>query len=199
MTIKRFISILNRKGYSYEMEGDKIIITGNSVLFEKLSSLPPNVHFNNSGNVHLESITSLPRGIEFNNSGWIVMERLTELPSDVVFNNSGRTFMGVTIEADLQLTGLRELNPDVNLGNCHHLALSSITQLPYGYRFNNSGNVNLNSLTSLPPGIEFNNGGDVNLDSLIGKRFWFGDWEGNTEDINPNRLLNTMIKKGIFE
>jgi hypothetical protein len=57
--------------------------------------------------------------------------------------------------------------------------------------------VNLDSLTSLPPGVEFKNGGSVNLKLLTGG--WFYDWKGNIEGIDEKRLLNKMIKDGVFE
>jgi hypothetical protein len=55
----------------------------------------------------------------------------------------------------------------------------------------------LNSLTSLPPGVVFKNGGDVNLKALTGD--WFSKWKGNIEGIDSKRLLNSMIKQGVFE
>ena len=107
MTQEEFIKILDKKGYSYEIEGDKIIVT---------------------------------------QDGWFNLRYLTSLPPDVVFKNGG--------------------------------------------------SVRLDSLTSLPPGVEFNNGGEVDLKSLIGN--WFNKWSGNIEGIDNKRLLNVMIKQGMF-
>jgi hypothetical protein len=45
--------------------------------------------------------------------------------------------------------------------------------------------------------VEFKNGEDVDLRSLIGG--WFYYWSGNIEGVHSKRLLNLMIKKGIFE
>jgi hypothetical protein len=45
--------------------------------------------------------------------------------------------------------------------------------------------------------VVFENGGDVYLGSLIGG--WLDDWNGNIEGIDSNRLLNSMINKGVFE
>ena len=58
------------------------------------------------------------------------------------------------------------------------------------------GYVDLNALTSLPPGVVFNNKGDVYLESLVGG--WFEDWQGNIKGIDSKRLLNMMIKRGMF-
>ena len=142
MTQEGFIEQLHEKGYSYEIEGDKIIVTheGN-VDLELLTSLPPGVVFKNGGNVSLSSLTSLPPGVEFRNEG------------------------------------------NVYLRN--------------GVEFIDGGNVYLRNLTSLPPGVKFENGDVVFLESLIGREF--DGWKGNIEGIDSNRLLNSMIKQGIFE
>ena len=107
MKQEKFIKVLNKEGYSYEIEGDKIVVTRKS-------------------NVYLSGLTSLPPGVEFRNRGY----------------------------------------------------------------------VDLGSLTSLPPGVEFKNSWDVYLRSLIGGRI--SSWPGNIEGIDSKRLLNLMIKKGMF-
>ena len=85
-------------------------------------------------------------------------------------------------------------------GNCHYL--SSLTSLPPNVVFNNQGHVDLYSLKEIPPGVEFKNGRDVYLNSLIGKACWAvssDTWEGNNiKGINSKRLLNLMIKRGMF-
>jgi len=126
MTREEFIKKLDREGYSYEIQGDKIIVTHRDVSLGSLTSLSPGVVFINKGYVYLDSLTSLPSGVEFRNGG----------------------------------------------------------------------NVYLSSLTSLPPGVEFKNGGGVDLDSLIGG--WFKFRGGNIEGVTSKRLLNLMIKRGMF-
>ncbi len=148
MTREEFIDILDRKGYSYEIEGDKIIVT-------------------NEGTVYLGSLTSLPSGVEFKNVGNIFLDSLRELPSDVEFKNGGGVW------------------------------LDSLTSLPPGLKFKNKEDVYLDSLTSLPPSVEFKNGVDVYLRSLTGG--YFSERKGNIEGIDPKRLLNFMISKGVFE
>ena len=59
------------------------------------------------------------------------------------------------------------------------------------------GSVWLNSLTSLPPGVVFKNRGYVWLDYLLGG--YFNRWSRNIEGIDSKRLLNKMIKDGVFE
>jgi hypothetical protein len=81
--------------------------------------------------------------------------------------------------------------------NKRFIYLDSITSLPSGVEFENRGSVDLRSLTSIPPGVVFMNGGDVWLESLIGG--YFDDWKGNIKGIDSKRLLNKMIKQGVFE
>ena len=151
MTQKEFIEVLlldrARAGYSYEIEGDRIIVTHN-------------------GQVDLRSLPSLPPGVVFKNKGDVLLDSLTSLPSSVEFRN------GCNVD------------------------LRSLTSLPSGVEFRNGGNVDLRSLTSLPPGVEFNNGRYVNLVSLTGD--WFKEWKGNIKGIASKRLLNVMIKQGVF-
>ena len=128
MAQEEFISILDKKGYSYKIEGDKIIVTHKgSVWLNSLTSIHPGVVFRNEGSVHLDALTSIPPGVEFRNGG----------------------------------------------------------------------GVGLGALPSLPPGVEFRNKGQVWLDALIGGGF--DDWKGNIEGIDSKRLLNLMIKQGLFE
>ena len=80
--------------------------------------------------------------------------------------------------------------------------LNTLTSLPPGVEFGNGGYVGLRDLTSIPPGVVFENGEDVWLKSFISGRDnkgYFGYWEGNIEGIDSKRLLNLMIKQGVFE
>ena len=130
MTREAFIEILDKEGYSYEIEGDKIVVTGG----------------NKDGDVNLRSLETLPSGVEFRNGGYV--------------------------------------------------NLRSLETLPPGVEFRNKLKVNLYSLKTISPGVEFKNGGVVFLRSLIGGGFQ--DWEGNIHGIDPKRLLNLMISKGLF-
>ena len=91
MTQEEFIKILDKKtSYSYEIEGDKIIVTHEGgVNLQYLSSLPSDVVFKNGGSVNLMRLVSFPTGVEFRNKGKVCMESLSSIPSDVVFRNEG--------------------------------------------------------------------------------------------------------------
>jgi hypothetical protein len=131
MTQKEFIEILKKKKNSYEVKGDRIVVTGGD----------------KDGDVYLKALTSLPPGVVFRNEGDVDLRALTSLLPGVVFKNGGYVW--------------------------------------------------LKALTSLLPGVVFKNGGGVNLEALTGG--WFEDWSGNIEGIGSTRLLNVMIKKGVFE
>ena len=99
MTRKEFIGILDREDYSYEIEGDKIIVTHKwSVYLSGLTSLPPGVVFNNGGDVHLDRLTSLPPDVVFNNGGYVGLGSRTSLPPGVVFNNGGDVYLGYLMD-----------------------------------------------------------------------------------------------------
>ena len=90
MTQKEFIEVLNKNGYSYEIEGDRIIVTHKGKLnLDSLTSIPPGVEFNNEGDVWLDSLTSLPPGVVFKNKGDINMQALSSILPGVVFKNRG--------------------------------------------------------------------------------------------------------------
>ena len=77
MTQEEFIEVLDKKEYSYEIEGDKIVVTGKGdIWLESLTSLPPGVVFRNGGHVNLRELTSLSAGVEFNNGGSVFFKSL---------------------------------------------------------------------------------------------------------------------------
>ena len=117
MTREGFIEELEGREYSYEIEGDKIVVTRKGEVFlDSLTSLPHGVEFNNKGEVYLDSLKSLPHGVEFNNKGLVDLSSLTSLPPGVEFNNKGYVY------------------------------LESLTSLPPGVEFNNKEDVRLDSL-----------------------------------------------------
>jgi hypothetical protein len=130
MTQEAFIKELDKQGYSYEIEGDRIIVT-------------------NKRYVNLDALTSLPLGVEFRNEGNVI--------------------------------------------------LTSLTSLPPGIEFKNNGEIILTSLTSIPPGVEFKNEWAVYLKSLIGGYSNECEFLKSIKGIRSKRLLNMMIKQGLFE
>jgi hypothetical protein len=92
MTQEEFTNELEGRGYTYEIVDGKVVVTdgGNfygNVNLPTLTSLPPNVEFNNRGSVGLVSLIDLPQGTKFNNGGSIDLTSLKIIHSGVVFNN----------------------------------------------------------------------------------------------------------------
>ena len=80
MTQEAFIEKLDDKGYSYEIEGGKIIVTHKGhVHLSSLTSLPPDVEFKNGHYVFLNSLTSISPGVEFRNGGGVSFESLIDV------------------------------------------------------------------------------------------------------------------------
>ncbi len=117
MTREEFIQILEKKGYSYKIEGDKLVVTFKGFVdFESLTSLPPGVEFKNRGGVYLRLLKTLPPGVKFKNGGDVDLGALTSLPPGVEFKNGDNVF------------------------------LESLKTLPPGVVFKNGGTVYLESL-----------------------------------------------------
>ncbi len=117
MTREEFIKVLEEEGYSYEIDGDKIVINHRmGVDLRGLKTLPPGTEFKNGGYVCLDSLETLPPGVVFRNEGKVYLESLKTLPPGVEFRNEGSVY------------------------------LHSLVTLPPGVMFRNGGDVNLESL-----------------------------------------------------
>lgn len=179
MTREEFIKVLEEEGYSYKIEGDKVVIThgkkgtglDNHIY---LDVLIPNVIFVNKGMVQLNNIASLPPGIEFKNGGDVDGNDLYKIEYPLIFQNRG------------------------------HVQFPMLETICSGVEFNNGDDVLVDSLKSIPQGVWFKNKGDIYLSSLIGGRL--DEWNGNIKGIKTNSrrsisskiLLNGMIKRGVF-
>jgi hypothetical protein len=94
MTQEEFIQVLDKKNYSYEIKGNKIIVTHEGCVdLRYLTSLPSDVVFKNGGYINLERLVSFPTGVEFRNKGNVDLHAVNFLPSDVVFRNGGNIFL----------------------------------------------------------------------------------------------------------
>lgn len=104
----------------------------------------------------------------------------------------------------------------LNIEDEHGISFHIIDSIPEGVIFKCKGLVNLNSLEKIPDGVEFRNTGDVWLDNIstseipqeyvfyntgsinFSNRSWDHRWIGNIEGVNDKRLMNLMIKRGLF-
>ena len=107
MTREEFIAVLKKKRYSYEMKGDKIVITHSGWIdLSSLKTIPSDVHFENSGDVHLSALKTLPPGVEFRNRWNVYLINLKTLPPGVEFENGW----------DIYLKGLGWMNDNKGIG-----------------------------------------------------------------------------------
>ena len=98
MTREEFIEVLNKFKYSYEIVGDKMVVTYRGCVdLRSLTSIPPNVEFRNGMIVRLSSITSLPPNVEFRNGMSVNLASLTSIPPGVEFKNGGDVDLGSLI------------------------------------------------------------------------------------------------------
>jgi hypothetical protein len=101
MTREEFIDLLKDKGYSYEIEGDRIIITHGGMVAILLSvPIPLNlkVEFRNDEHVDLNNATELPEDIVFNNTNDVFLGSLKNLPKGIKFQNTNDVFIGMNLE-----------------------------------------------------------------------------------------------------
>ena len=102
MTPEEFIAILDEKDYSYEIEGDKIVVTEDGdVDLYLLKTIPTDVVFNNGGYVALSSLHTIPPGVDLKNGGDVYLNLLKTIPPGVEFNNGGHVFLNL-----VKITGL---------------------------------------------------------------------------------------------
>ena len=98
MTQEEFIEVLEEEDYSYEIEGDQIVVTHKwYVNLGSLTSLPPGVVFKNRGTVHLDSLTSIPPGVEFRNKGGVYLNDLTSISPGMEFSNGEDVYLDALI------------------------------------------------------------------------------------------------------
>jgi hypothetical protein len=103
----------------------------------------------------------------------------------------------VTHKGWVVLDLLEEIPSDVHFNNSGGVSLGLLKEIPSGVQFNNGDLVEFNSLKRISSSVQFNNESTVYLRSLTGDGFIY--WEGNIKGINNKRLLNMMIKQGVFE
>ena len=87
MTRETFINTLKGYGYSYEMAGDRIIVTNYGNVNLEIKSIPSGVEFSGTGNVDLRLLETIPPDVIFNNGGNVDLRLLKSIPPGVIFNN----------------------------------------------------------------------------------------------------------------
>ena len=97
MTREEFIKVLDEKGYTYKIVGDKLAVNGFNVNLRFLTTLPVGVKFENGGDVNLNSLTTLPDDEKFENGGNVYLYYLTTIPAGVKFENKGDVYLGALV------------------------------------------------------------------------------------------------------
>jgi hypothetical protein len=198
MTRKEFIKYLNDNNIEYGLWGGSNIIEirdrlnddgasdpdGIDVEMNDIVSLPPDVRFNNSGDVYLNGVVNLS-STWFVNRGSVLMGSLKTLTSDVYFSNSFSVSLG----------SLETLPSNIIFSNRGDLVLKSLRELPPDVEFINNQRIYLHKIKTIPSSFQFKHPGDVYCPLIFG---YISKWKGNISGISPLRLLNFMISKGFF-
>jgi hypothetical protein len=100
MTQEEFKKELDKRGYPYEIEGNKIVITKEcgALYLDSLIDLPSNVVFMNNGGIYLTNLKTLPEGIVFSNRGGVDLRLLEKIPQGIVFSNGGNVYLKSLME-----------------------------------------------------------------------------------------------------
>jgi len=140
---KRFISILKKRGVSFEVKNGVIIIKGENVMLidEGITTIPPGTVFNNIGNIDLS------------------YNKLRRLDGSIVFNNKG--------DLNLSYNQIKTLDKSPKFDSVAYLNLAhnDLSSLPEELVFKNTKSVGLayNKLKSIPKSVRFANEGKVLL------------------------------------
>jgi hypothetical protein len=124
MIREEFIQSLEDHNYSYEIKGDKRVVTHDGSIILFLNSIPSGVEFNSNSVVYLYELKDLPSGVMFNNRGDIILDSIKNISRGVKFNNRGDIRLdsltgGWFYEWDGNIEGINEkrlLNKMISLG-----------------------------------------------------------------------------------
>ena len=95
MAKETFINILERYGYSYSVEGDKIIMGGKDPInLPGVKRLPTNVVFQNNASVQLGDVEYIPEGTVFKNDGIVYLPSLKKIHPSVILDNNESIYLG---------------------------------------------------------------------------------------------------------
>jgi hypothetical protein len=115
MTKEEFIKVLARQGIQHHEEGGRLIVNEAngpiSFYFLQADSMPPDVTFENEGNISLGNVKEIPQGVFFNNEGYIYWLDAGKIPGGTRF---GKWFKGIVSSNK----GFLDLGiPEINEGN----------------------------------------------------------------------------------
>ena len=174
-----FISQLEYYDIVFVIEGEKIIIGNPHTLSDnvdldhnKITSIPDNVVFVNTGNLWLNRVTHLGENISFLNNGFLNLESLLNLPSSTEFKNNG------------------------------FIDIRNLPKLNQGTKFENSKGVYLLSIKSddVPDDTFFLNGGTIAFSNFNTKFLENHSIEAfAVKSIKMGMLMNLMKKRNLLQ
>ena len=111
MTKEEFIEVLDRQGMQHHEEGGRLVVNeGNdyvSFYYLQADSMPPNVTFENAGNLQLGNVKEIPEGVFFNNEGYIYWLDAGKIPGGTRF---GKWVKGIVTNKRVLDLGIPEIN-----------------------------------------------------------------------------------------
>jgi hypothetical protein len=99
MTREQFIRALEEGGITYSLsDGGKRIVVDQENQYINLeylgiTSLPPDVTFENSGSLRLGEVAQLPEGVVFDIKGAVIAEGITRIPRGTKFGKEVRSVL----------------------------------------------------------------------------------------------------------
>lgn len=176
----KFIDFLDKEGFSFYEEGNKIIIDESDLFDVDISSIPTGVIFRNDGDIYLDYITSVPKGTEFENKGHVYLQGAISLSEGIKFRNKG----------DVNMESIRSLDKDVIFKNTGDLKFDLLNNINRPVIFQNGESIffSSGSLPNFSKGVRFENRGGITVYDENIKSFFI-------PGIKKNRILNCMIKQ----
>ena len=226
ITHEEFIKKYNLfKNFNYHQENGWLRILylqdwGGKIIFEEL---PSKIEFTEKCkfNISIEKIKKIPPDVVFNNKGNVDILHAEEISENVVFNNDGSLLLGdLPFYKDYDLEKfikLKKIHPSVKFTNNGYVFFSCIVyKIPSGIVFNNKGDLYLGELkkvhssvkfindrfiyfyygtNKIPKGIIFNNRGGVNVSNVkkISENVIFN----NGGHVILNRNIKVVFSKGV--
>jgi hypothetical protein len=176
------MDLLDEEDYSFREEGNKIVIDHDSDIYlSDLTSIPPDILFQNDGSVDLPGVLSIPKGIEFDNKIDVVLSGTLSLSPGTKFRN----------RRDLFLDSLQSIGKGIIFKNRGEIRLYSVSRIGEGTIFSNGKELYFTGgkIPDFSKGVRFENNGAIyfNEDSFNPEFF--------IEGIRRKEILNCLIKQ----
>lgn len=171
---------LDKEGFNFYEQGNKIIIDEPSLFDLDVDSIPPDVTFRNGGDIYLDFVTVLPKNTEFENDGHVYVQGVTSLSEGIKFRNKG----------DVNMESIRSLDKQVIFKNSGDLKFDLLDYINKPIIFQNGESIffTSGSLPFFSKGVRFENRGDIIAYDQNIKNFFIPEFRKQT-------ILNCMISQ----